>query len=170
MNCFLGSVRLVESKAGADDCEGQKRSRRPRASSSQGVNRKHTVQMKRTYVTFGPRNDLVNLRVIFVTSHGRAVGLSGSRIRRTSRSRNRICRIDDGRDPAGATRRRKRTARIRCSPSLNDLSVVLRVVLIWSFRSSVDIGRLTRGLWFSPLLSLAIACRPHTLEVVQTTA
>ena len=69
---------------------------------------------------------------------------SGSLASTSRISPNRIRKMDVGRAPAGASRRRNRTARMRSSPSLNDFSVVLIVVSICFLRSSIVIQRFTR--------------------------
>lgn len=97
----------------------------------------------------GPRYLLVYARLSSKTNLGAPSPLSGSRARKTRTSPNFISRMESGRDPAGARRRRYVTARTRHSPSLNPFSVVLSVVSICSLRSSRVIERFSRFLCVS---------------------
>lgn len=98
--------------------------------------------MAESYMAFFPRYCLVNFRVNLIS---RLCGPPWGSLARTTRmSPNRTWRIEAGREPAGASRRRNSTASIRSSPSLKHFSVVCSVVWIWSFRSASVMDRFSR--------------------------
>lgn len=99
-------------------------------------------QAEKTYASLTPRYVLVKAKVKRIKSlSGPPVG---SLTRTTRRSPNRRLRMEAGRAPAGASKRRKSTAKMRSSPTLNDFLVVLIVVLICSLRSSIVMHRFSR--------------------------
>src|ERR1700722_7711468 len=76
-----------------------------------------------TYASFWPRNVFVNSKVNQIRI---LCGPPSGSLASTSRiSPNRSRRRAEGREPDGASRRRKSRARIRSSPSLNDFLGVL---------------------------------------------
>jgi hypothetical protein len=104
-----------------------------------------------TYASFWPRYVFVNTRVNQIKS--RCGPPSGSLASKTRMSPNRSRRRADGREPDGASKRRKSTARTRSSLSLNDFLGVLSVVRICSFKPSIVIHRFARRWLLSSCLS-----------------
>jgi hypothetical protein len=104
-----------------------------------------------TYASFWPRYVFVNARVNEIRN---LCGPPSGSLASTSRmSLNRGRRSAEGREPDGASRRRKSTARIRSSPSLNGFLDVLSVVRICSFRPSIVIHLFARRWLLSSCLS-----------------